>query len=174
MAVQTITYEDKQYLNENANISAINKVQDTDMNEIKAVVNNNANETNTNTNDIANILNAEIYSTNEIKTNKVWINGKPIYRKVIEKTIASQTEQRYTLESLGISNVEVMIINVGESTAYYGSGSIGNSYSPISYYVSSSDRAHVFFDGSSKVTITNLNASQRTYYITLEYTKTTD
>lgn len=44
MAVQTITYDDKQYLNENADIPAINKVQDTDMNEIKAVVNNNANE----------------------------------------------------------------------------------------------------------------------------------
>ena len=44
MAVQTITYGDKQYLNENADIPATNKVQDIDMNEIKAVVNNNANE----------------------------------------------------------------------------------------------------------------------------------
>lgn len=44
MAAQTITYEDKQYLNENADIPATNKVQDTDMNEIKTVVNNNANE----------------------------------------------------------------------------------------------------------------------------------
>lgn len=84
MAVQTITYGDKQFLNQNVDIPATNKVQDTDMNEIKSVVNNNATETNTNTNDIANILNAEIYSTNEIKTNKVWIDGKPIYRKVID------------------------------------------------------------------------------------------
>jgi hypothetical protein len=44
MAVQTITYEDKQYLNQNADIPATNKVQDIDMNEIKRVVNNNANE----------------------------------------------------------------------------------------------------------------------------------
>lgn len=44
MAVQTITYDDKQYLNENANIPATNKVQDIDMNEIKSVVNNNATE----------------------------------------------------------------------------------------------------------------------------------
>ena len=42
MAVQTITYGDKSFLNENANIPATNKVQDTDMNEIKSVVNNNA------------------------------------------------------------------------------------------------------------------------------------
>ena len=44
MAVQTITYGDKSYLNQNADIPATNKVQDTDMNEIKSVVNNNANE----------------------------------------------------------------------------------------------------------------------------------
>lgn len=42
MAIQTITYGDKQYLNQNADIPATNKVQDTDMNEIKSVVNNNA------------------------------------------------------------------------------------------------------------------------------------
>ena len=47
MAVQTITYEDKQYLNQNADIPATNKVQDTDMNEIKSVVNNNSSELST-------------------------------------------------------------------------------------------------------------------------------
>lgn len=46
MAVQTITYGDKNYLNQNADIPATNKVQDTDMNEIKSVVNNNATEFN--------------------------------------------------------------------------------------------------------------------------------
>lgn len=42
MAIQKITYSDKSYINENASVSAINKVQATDMNEIKTVVNNNA------------------------------------------------------------------------------------------------------------------------------------
>lgn len=46
MAVQTITYGDKSFLNQNADIPATNKVQDTDMNEIKSVVNNNASEFN--------------------------------------------------------------------------------------------------------------------------------
>ena len=54
MAVQTITYEDKQYLNQNADIPATNKVQDVDMNEIKAVVNNNALE-------VTNIQNSKNY-----------------------------------------------------------------------------------------------------------------
>ncbi len=44
MAVQTITYDDKVYINQNSDIPNINKLNDTDMNEIKSVVNNNANE----------------------------------------------------------------------------------------------------------------------------------
>lgn len=44
MAVQTLTYEDKQFLNQNSDIADVNKVNDTDMNEIKSVVNNNAQE----------------------------------------------------------------------------------------------------------------------------------
>lgn len=42
MAVQTITYDDKSYLNQNSDIADVNKINDTDMNEIKSVVNNNA------------------------------------------------------------------------------------------------------------------------------------
>ncbi len=44
MAVNTITYANKAALNENPNIDAVNKCQASDMNEIKSVVNNNANE----------------------------------------------------------------------------------------------------------------------------------
>lgn len=44
MAIQNITYDDKSYINQNANIPNVNKVNDTDMNEIKSVVNNNATE----------------------------------------------------------------------------------------------------------------------------------
>lgn len=42
MSILKITYTDKQQLNANASISAINKCQATDLNEIKNVVNNNA------------------------------------------------------------------------------------------------------------------------------------
>lgn len=47
MAIQNISYSDKSYINQNASTPATNKVQDTDMNEIKSVVNNNASELNT-------------------------------------------------------------------------------------------------------------------------------
>ena len=44
MAVQTISYADKSAINTNPDIVDTNKVNATDMNEIKSVVNNNANE----------------------------------------------------------------------------------------------------------------------------------
>lgn len=44
MAIQTITYNDKSFINENSGVADINKVKDDDMNEIKTVVNNNATE----------------------------------------------------------------------------------------------------------------------------------
>ena len=83
MAVQTIGYQNKVALNTNPEIADINKVTDNDMNEIKSVVNNNATETSTNSTNIANIINADVYSTTEVKTNSVWIDNKPIYRRVI-------------------------------------------------------------------------------------------
>ena len=44
MSVQTITFNDKSNLNVNSQVPDINKINDTDMNEIKSVVNNNAYE----------------------------------------------------------------------------------------------------------------------------------
>lgn len=44
MAVQKIEFDDKQFLNQNSDIADVNKVNDTDINEIKSVVNNNATE----------------------------------------------------------------------------------------------------------------------------------
>ena len=73
MAVQTITYDNKVALNTNPDIADTNKVTDSDMNMIKSVVNNNASETTTNANNITGIINAEAYSTSEVKTNKTWI-----------------------------------------------------------------------------------------------------
>ena len=44
MAIQTITYSDKQAMATHPSIPDVNKVTDSDMNEIKSVVNNNASE----------------------------------------------------------------------------------------------------------------------------------
>lgn len=75
--MQSITYTDKTALNQNADISDTNKVNASDMNEIKSVVNSNANEAD------SKFTNLCDYSTSEVETGQTWIDGSPIYRKVI-------------------------------------------------------------------------------------------
>lgn len=72
MAVQNITFDDKSFLNQNSGIADVNKVNDTDMNEIKSVVNNNANETDNNQTIIYNYFNL---STNETITSGTITGG---------------------------------------------------------------------------------------------------
>lgn len=57
--------------------------------------------------------NLDIYSTTETKTNKVWIDGKPVYRKVlvINQTISSDTNIPTTIPN----NASDYWINYGES-----------------------------------------------------------
>ena len=201
-----ITYVNKEYLYENGDIPAKNKVQDTDMNEIKSVVNSNETKEllavtdtapaqcstgdmyfNTSTkkiytatatdtwgttgvNPTRNTIYLEfttqtayaydgttlvsvgggsgssdivivdpdtptaetklyiestdldfqgeivddIYSTSEIKTNKIWIDGKPIYRKVISSTLNgtyTESGNRYTWIDSSLSNVNILKID---------------------------------------------------------------
>ena len=49
----------------------------------------------------------DVYSTNETKTNKVWIDGKPIYRKVSEiGDLAANIEHSI---NVNISNLDTMV-----------------------------------------------------------------
>lgn len=184
MALTQITYTNKETLNEQPSVADKNKVKADDMNEIKSVVNTNASNvgdlTNLNTTTKTSIVEAinelkggDVYSSNELKTGEIWIDNKPIYRMVITKTVNSNTNTEYLLTDLGITNQDMVRVNIGTSTAHYGS-TVGGEYSAVSYNVSSTDRAHVFVDGSKKLRIQNQNSSQRTYYVVLEYTKTTD
>jgi len=193
-----ITYTDKVALNVNSDIADINKVNATDMNEIKEVVNENEtkillavsssapatcstgdmyfNTTNnliytataTNTwgttgvaptsNTIYIVLSTnstyaydgntlvsvgggqvensystsqtnayscdylndcETYSTSEVKTNKVWINGEPIYRKVVNGTLPTVDPGSTTADANiahGISNLGTVISISGKLT----------------------------------------------------------
>lgn len=91
-----ITYDNKIQLNENANIPNNQKCRAVDMNEIKNIVNGNDDEF---IQYKSNIATGETYSTNEIKTNKVWIDGKPIYRKVINSKCPSKSATWATISS---------------------------------------------------------------------------
>lgn len=65
-----ITYDDKVYLNENASVPAINKVQDIDMNEIKSVING----INDGTDVVDNLVVGSVRTKNMFDTNNVF-NG---------------------------------------------------------------------------------------------------
>ena len=171
MAIQNITYDNKVALNTNPDIADTNKVTDSDMNMIKSVVNNNASETTTNANNITGIINAEAYSTSEVKTNKTWIDGKPMYRKVVAFTTTVAANTLFTI-SHGISNMSFYHI----AEVFINSGS-GLSYPiPMVGYTSSlTDKIFCYMDANNVYFYTNGAWGQNwTKYVVIEYTKTTD
>lgn len=115
----------------------------------------------------------EVYSINEVKTNKVWINGKPIYKKVIY--ISSLPNATATQYEHNIKNIDEIVYHYG--IAIQTSGNTRNlvyinpgagatiSYGSIGYEVS-----------KTHASILSQNLDRRNYsaYITIEYTKTTD
>lgn len=109
----------------------------------------------------------DIYSTSETKTNKVWIDGKPIYRKVVNLgTLPSTDTDPYNVPH-GITNISTVVSieafivqsaitetipNYLSDTKYIGRARFRNEYVSIS---------------------TKGNWSEATGYAILEYTKTT-
>lgn len=160
MAIQTITYSDKTALNSNSGVADANKVNATDMNEIKSVTNNNASE--------LGIL--ENLSTTEQVVGK-WINNKPLYRKTYEITNTGSGEWTYTntINNLGIAMFDkahtFMLRSNG--TIMTGIGADGNSDYWFDARAITSTGSLMFYIGSS------INTGA-TIYATVLYTKTTD
>lgn len=51
--------------------------------------------------------NIDYYSTNEVKTNKVWIDGKPIYRKVVQKNV-NLTGNSWNSTGVDVSEIDIL------------------------------------------------------------------
>lgn len=114
----------------------------------------------TNTSDIQDIKDAEVYSINEVKTNKIWIDGKPIYRKVINfGNLPNTTEKKV---AHGLDTNICKIVNVSPIA------------SNSSITISNGFNDEVYINGSNITWNTKSNRSTYTGYITLEYIKTTD
>lgn len=170
-----ITYDNKTTLNPQPSIARINKVTDDDMNEIKSVVNTNYGEvgdittlTTTNKSSVVSAVNelksGEIYSTTEVKTNKVWINGKPIYRKCYEFTPSKTSASINT----GITNLEKVILF--SALPVYN----GGTYAGMQY-TSTTDKANIYISSDgTKFESRTLGSDIPTWRIIVEYTKTTD
>ncbi len=120
---------------------------------------------------INNKLIKEIYSNVEQKIG-IWIDGKPIYRKVIY--ISSLPNNETAITPHGIANIDEIVniygimrtpsnhtttsFNMAGTSAVYGSGNV---------LCIRADRTNVIIG-------TTANWSTNISYITLEYTKTTD
>lgn len=119
--------------------------------------------------------NGDVYSFNEVKTNKIWIDSNnvehPIYRKYIEvgaltknveKTVDSNTNiDFFTKDITGFYNFSGFIVPINFSN-------LGTSYSNANY-------SYCFFDKTNQQfrVKTSYDAVTNCYLI-IEYTKTTD
>lgn len=152
-----ITYANKVAINENAEIPDINKVTDSDMNEIKAVVNNN--------DDI--VTNATTYSTDEIRIG-TWMN-KPLYRKVYYVNAFANNSNVYL--DINVENVDTVI----SANGYAKNSSHTETIFLNSSYSNAIHDSIVLEESSNKIRLhTTSDRSGYSGYVWIEYTKTTD
>ena len=119
----------------------------------------------------ANNLLSEVYSTNEVKTNKIWIDGKPIYRKVVH--ISSLPNNTSTSYDTGISN--------GNLTYFEAEGKLTSNdenkvkFPYISPYSNEGTITMSIKEDASKINFATFRDRTSGYAdIVLEYSKTTD
>ena len=110
------------------------------------------------------------YSTTEQKTGGVWIDGKPIYRKVID-CVAMPNATLKTISN-ALSNIDYVI-------SIQGSASNGSVILPLPYPTTErnngdSIQVYIADNKTSLNFICNADLSAYLGYVTVEYTKTTD
>lgn len=159
-----ITYANKVAINENPEISDINKITDSDMNEIKTVVNNNDDNMITiNTN----LTNATTYSTDEIRVG-TWINSKPIYRKVIANEVDMTNGSEISLNSVSdmdnLVSIQSKEVKATDNFVFYNN-----------YHDSSTNKFNLFhYISHNSLYLYAGSGIHYTVTVTIEYTKTVD
>lgn len=108
----------------------------------------------------------DIYSTQETETNKIWINGKPIYRKVVSFNL-TDTGTPLSIDT-GISDYDFAWINEGSSFMTSGTETL-----PVNWYYSSNEWARTSFRKTDNVIrfASPASLSAFTCYVELNYTK---
>lgn len=108
----------------------------------------------------------DVYSTTETKTNKVWIDGKPIYRKIVD--IGTLPNASTKSVNHGISSLESVVRT-------YGMAGGPASQLPLPFVSISSNTSIQFaIVGTTIDIITGVDRSAYTGWVAIEYTKTTD
>ena len=172
-------------------ISELNELVDSESTDLIPIVYESANETKKIK--TVNLIKGS-YSTNEVKTNNTWIDGKPIYRKTIfisnlsQPTVSSGNSiPAYNDFATGVSNIEDIIdmrgmlkqtgverphiypLNYTQITSV-----LGSSYSPT---ISRYSWWTYYNRTNNSIRVSNLYVGETANlegYVTIEYTKTTD
>lgn len=112
--------------------------------------------------------NLDYYSTTETKTNKVWIDGKPIYRKCGHSSV---TQAEKNLDSTLTNNYIDTVINVYGTLIYYRAKVVVYGYSSEDTNLRFKVDTDGLKQGSNNYSISDIGSD---LYWTIEYTKTTD
>ena len=108
----------------------------------------------------------EVYSTEEQRIG-TWIDGKPLYRIIKEYDVSAKETQSNDISSIPYDTI---FINLGKSFNRW----VDNSSASIVWNTSDNDKGNVWINYEKKLNILNSSNATRHYWITLEYTKTTD
>lgn len=118
------------------------------------------------------------FSTSEVKTCMKWVDGKPIYRKLIYVNGLPNGFNDSGIKSVatGISNMDYMVNMYG---AYTGSGNHSDEKYPINYIRRDNSLCDIsteykYYDGAMSLVIRSQLGEYYKGYVILEYTKTTD
>lgn len=114
--------------------------------------------------------NVDLYSTSEVKTNKVWIDGKPIYRIVYDITVTKGTAKTIDISSLNIDTPIIVdgFVNLGTESYFLPANStLGSGYT-MNTIIRYRSNIQVRLNGDS------VNAGTYPAKVIFEYTKTTD
>lgn len=107
------------------------------------------------------------YSTDEIKTNKVWVDGKPIYRKVfIRENIANNDNEDIALTFDSIISLDG-IVEWNNSTTKH-------PLTWISAFISTATERSDITTGTNNIRFRNRTGQTVKINVIVEYTKTTD
>lgn len=145
-----ITFADKQAMGTQPTIPEVNKITDSNMNEIKTAINN-----------------CTLYSSNEVVIGMLEKNGvqKPIYRKYIEGSATTSTNlsiSDYINNYEAMYDMRVKYILSGETNQYFGN-----------YYRDNVTQI-IIIGGNNTQIVFRGTKNFDWFRLTLEYTKTTD
>ena len=107
------------------------------------------------------------YSTTEQKTGGYWIDGKPIYRKVVSSKLPNNTTKTIAHSISNISQITKLsgLLNINSNNTLFVALGLEDSNDKYTYYT---------VDKTNIVAYTNWDGSSTTCYFVIEYTKTTD